>query len=336
MRHIFNTLLIFTFLVSLAGCAIEEVEGGHEGFLFVSAVDTLGAEITGATVLVDNVERAERTPAILNGLRTGTHEVTVRKLGFFSKMSEAVITSGDTTVSEFTLTPVAVGQTGILAVTSNPSGARVLMDGHAVEINGELARTPANLYLPWGVYQLSVHLEGHATVSPLLPSAEVRAGETTDFEFTLAEVETAQEAGKLPFDFTRENVEGDSVRLSDLTGYVVLVNFWYADCTPCIHEFPGIENVYRDLGSSGFKILAINPMFPDDRDEVLRVRSELGLTFQLLLDWDRYVTTTLYGVNPFPRNILVDRTGKIAEVLPSVLEEELRGKVNGLLSQSEN
>jgi len=129
MQKTFYTLLVLIFMLSLAGCAIEEVEGGHEGFLYVSAIDTLGADIDGATIIVDGVERAERTPAVLNGLRTGAHELLVRKLGFRSEMSEVTITSGDTSYSEFILTPVAVGEAGILAVTSNPSGARVLIDG---------------------------------------------------------------------------------------------------------------------------------------------------------------------------------------------------------------
>jgi len=316
----------------LGGCAVEEFVGQREGFIYATAVDTLGGALEGASIFIDGQRRTERTPALLHCVQVGRREVVTRLLGYWNDTTIVDVVNGETRRVAAELRQVPADQTGRLKVDSTPAGARVLLYGSAVRVDGALIVTPAQLDLPWGRYELSVRRDGYATTAPLLPLIEITAGETVPVLFTLEAVETEKRVGMLPPDFTLENVDRDSIRLSDLTGCVVLLNFWYADCIPCMREFPGIENVYRELGGEGFRVAAVNPMFPDDLDDVLLARQNAGLTFELLLDWDRQVTVGLYRIGAFPANILIDRTGRISAILASVHEAELRGMVGSLLN----
>ena len=332
-------ILFVIIFSSINGCSIERLsESGAQphGSLYVATVDEADIELEDAIILIDGAERPEKTPAYIHGVGEGLHDVIVKLFGYWSDTSAVEVVGGDTTSISFTLQEVPPDDIGMLRVDSNPVGARLLIDGQTYLLNDSPVPTPATIELPWGIYSVSVHLADYATIQPLLPHIALSAAETTDVQFTLETRETAQQIGSLPFDFTLENLSGDYITLSDLTGYVVLLNFWYADCVPCINEFPGIDSVYTQRAAEGFRVLAVNPMFPDDREEVRRVRDQMGLSFQLLLDWDRHVTTELYNVNVFPRNILIDRTGTINAIMVSVERDELDQMVTELLSAGEN
>ncbi len=334
-KRLTEVLTVLTVLLVSAGCSIDPFSGSGEpnGSIYVTALSSTGVEIQGAAVILDDVERPERTPAYLHGISVGERTVVVRWFGFWNDTSMVTVTAGDTVQVEAELWSVPADQEGWLNFDAQPAGGRLLVNGRGYTSDDGTVLAPALVRFPWGGYRVSSHLEGYATATPLLPFVEIAAGETAGISFVHEVRQTAQQVGALPFGFTLENVEGDSVSLWDLTGYVVLLNFWYVDCQPCIDEFPGIEAVYRLRAAEDFRVLAVNPMWPDDRGDVIRLRDELGLTFQLLLDWDRHVSITLYSVSSYPRNILIDRTGTIHAVMQRVTEEELDELVAELLNR---
>lgn len=320
-------------LFIINGCEIEEYPGSSNvpnGSIYVSARDSDGLAIDDATIFVDGIERHEKTPSYIHGLIEGLHEIAVKSFGFWNESSTVEVSGGDTVSVDYTMRAVPPDQVGFLNVFSVPASAVVLVDGGRLLADDLPVTTPAGFILPWGTYSISVNLDHYATVHPLLPVIQVSVTDTTYLSFNLESTETGLEEGLLPFDFSLGNDLGDPVTLNNLKGYVVLVNFWFKDCVPCMREFPGIESVYKNNAANGFRILAINPMFSDDLEDVAFVREELGLTFQLLLDLDHSVTG-LYNVRAFPLNVLVDRTGRISAIMQSVEEDELDAQVRALL-----
>jgi len=334
-----RTITSFSIILTLLGlgCEIENFPGSGgepEGTLFVSASDSLDKTVEGASILIDGVETPGRTPAFIHGISEGEHQLIIREFGFWNDTSRVEISGGDTTEVFAILHAVPSNMTGNLTVESSPAGAVLLINGRKHFVDNTAAITPGSFELPWGRYNLSVHLNGYATISPLLPGIEILPGENQNLDFSLTATESGLLTGNLPYSFTLENISGDSISVTDLTGYVVLINFWYAACAPCIAEFPGIENVYRKYNTDGFRVLAINPMRPDNREAVIQKQDELDMTFQLLLDWDQHVTRDLYVVGEFPQNFLIDRTGRIHDVRGGVEESELDSMVSDLLQTS--
>lgn len=105
-----------------------------------------------------------------------------------------------------------------------------------------------------------------------------------------------------------ENLAGEQVRLSDLRGRPVMINFWAAWCGFCRIELPEMQEVYESYRDQGFTILAVDVQ--DDRTEVKSFVEELGLTFPVLLD-SRGEVSRSYRIRGLPTSYFVDQDGVI-------------------------
>lgn len=114
-----------------------------------------------------------------------------------------------------------------------------------------------------------------------------------------------------PFaDFTLKRFDtGQPLTLSSLKGQVVLVNFWFPTCGPCMNEFPYIEQTYRKYKDQGFTILAINIVSAEDGD-VLKTLRDKGVSFTALQMPDKDFASRTYKVAQAPVNFLIDRQGR--------------------------
>ncbi|MFQ5610539.1 MAG: redoxin domain-containing protein [Anaerolineae bacterium] len=116
-------------------------------------------------------------------------------------------------------------------------------------------------------------------------------------------------AGSPAPDFELAALDGETVRLSDYQGQIVLVNFWATWCPSCIAEMPEYEEIFRRQQGEGFVVLAINLQEPET---VIDSFAEgVGLTFPVLRDASGEVTTDLYQVVGMPSSFIVDRNGLI-------------------------
>lgn len=328
-------IIIVPLLLLFSGCEIEKFEGSSavpEGSLYVSTVDNENAaEITGATIFLDDLQQLSTTPAWLHGISEGSHTIRLEKFGYYDYDAQVSIIGGDTTYHEASIHAASQQDFALLTVHSEPHGAEILIDGHVHKIDDQPALTPLTLEIPWGSYRVSVYKENFATVTPILPEIRINAGDSTGITFTLEEHQTGLELGQLPPPFRLGTVDEDTVRLGDLMGQVVLINFWYTECHPCIEEFPGIEAIFQEFRNQDFHVLAINPMNRDDKDDIIRFREDLGLNFRFLMDQDLLLTRDLYSVRAFPKNVLVDRSGRISLITGSITEDDLRQRVQNLV-----
>src|SRR5690606_10049760 len=88
-------------------------------------------------------------------------------------------------------------------------------------------------------------------------------------------------------DFELTTLDGDQVRLSDLKGKKVMVNFWATWCPPCIEEMPDLQNFYEKHKDNNIEILAVNLTSEDDGVEAVRsFVTDFRLTFPVPLDVD--------------------------------------------------
>lgn len=125
------------------------------------------------------------------------------------------------------------------------------------------------------------------------------------------DVWTAVGAQARPFaDFTLKRFDtGQPLTLSSLKGQVVLVNFWFPTCGPCMNEFPYIEQTYRKYKDQGFTILAINIVSAEDSD-VPKTLKDKGVSFTALQMPDKDFASRTYKVAQAPVNFLIDRQGR--------------------------
>ena len=108
-------------------------------------------------------------------------------------------------------------------------------------------------------------------------------------------------------DFTLETVDGESLRLSDLRGKVVAVNFWATWCAPCRLEMPDLQERAERFPD---RLAVIGVNFAETAEEVDAFRREVGVDFPLLLDPEADVQR-LYRVLGYPTTFFIDEEGTI-------------------------
>jgi peroxiredoxin len=111
-------------------------------------------------------------------------------------------------------------------------------------------------------------------------------------------------------EFSVPTPDGGTLRLADLRGQVVFLNFWATWCPPCLEEMPSMERLHRRYGEQGLVVLAVSVDVEGAR-VVVPFLKEHGLTFPVGLD-PRMSLAERYGVRALPSTFLVDREGRLA------------------------
>ncbi len=121
---------------------------------------------------------------------------------------------------------------------------------------------------------------------------------------------TPVEASIKAYPFELPNLDEETVRLSDYSGKVVMLNFWATWCPPCIREMPSMQRLYKKLEAKGFTVLAINQM--ENEDDVFAFTGQLELepTFPILFDKKSKISNK-YRVRGLPTTYLIDKKGYI-------------------------
>ncbi|MEN8179359.1 MAG: TlpA disulfide reductase family protein [Pseudomonadota bacterium] len=109
-------------------------------------------------------------------------------------------------------------------------------------------------------------------------------------------------------DFTLKSLSGENLKLSELRGEVVMVNFWASWCGPCRQEMPLLDQLYKRYQPMGFTILGVN--VEEDAGVAKKVLQELPVSFPILFDQTNKISE-LYQVSAMPSTFLVDRDGKL-------------------------
>ncbi len=144
--------------------------------------------------------------------------------------------------------------------------------------------------------------------NPTTAKAEPIAPQTQE----QVDASTLVKQGQVAPDFTVEMFDGQTVRLSDLKGKVVLLNFWATWCPPCREELARVQTDIIDrFAGKDFVFLPISR--GEELQTVNAFRKRMGYTFPMGLDPDQRIFRR-YATNYIPRNFLIDRQGNVALV----------------------
>ncbi len=106
-------------------------------------------------------------------------------------------------------------------------------------------------------------------------------------------------------------LDGSPMRLKDLHGRVVMLNFWATWCIPCRSEIPTLSAMQKDFEASGLSIVGVS--YDDTADLVQQFQKELPQSYQVVLG-GREVGSQL-PASPLPTTYIIDREGRIREKL---------------------
>jgi peroxiredoxin len=117
--------------------------------------------------------------------------------------------------------------------------------------------------------------------------------------------------GVVPPEIELPTPEGKIVKLSDLRGKVVLIDFWASWCRPCRQENPNVVRVYNQYKDKGFEILGVS--LDRTKDRWVQAIAQDGLDWYHVSDLQYWssVAAQDYMVSGIPATFLLDREGKI-------------------------
>ncbi|MDQ7050873.1 MAG: TlpA disulfide reductase family protein [Enterobacterales bacterium] len=109
-------------------------------------------------------------------------------------------------------------------------------------------------------------------------------------------------------DFTLKSRDGKNVRLSDLRGQVVLLNFWASWCGPCRQEMPILDQLQTKYSQAGFSVLGVN--LDAKSAKAIKYLKDTPVNFTVLYDPQGKVSEQ-YGVQAMPSTVIIDRDGNV-------------------------
>ena len=130
-------------------------------------------------------------------------------------------------------------------------------------------------------------------------------------------------------DWALPTLAGDTVRLADLRGKVVLLDFFYKHCAPCCAALPFLQSIHEKYKDRGVVLLGIDPIDNPEKDEMADFLAKRSVTYTVLFS-DRELSNT-YHIVAYPTLFFIDRDGNIAKVqsgyhptLDATIEEQLQ------------
>ncbi len=131
-------------------------------------------------------------------------------------------------------------------------------------------------------------------------------------DFRVVEIPEAQRGDPVVFEGVTET--GEPVSSDDYRGGVLVVNFWYAACGPCIAEAPLLEQVWQEYQDDGVAFLGVNTY--DQPATALSFARDNNVTYPSVIDVnDGRVKLAFAQVTPIqatPTTLVVDRDGRVA------------------------
>ena len=109
-------------------------------------------------------------------------------------------------------------------------------------------------------------------------------------------------------DFTLKSLTGKNIKLSELRGRVVLINFWATWCAPCREELPFFNRLYGKYKEVGLEILGVN--IDKTVSQAVGMSGTFGLAFPVLLDPSGEISG-LYRIRSMPTTFVVAKDGTV-------------------------
>ncbi len=154
-------------------------------------------------------------------------------------------------------------------------------------------------------------------------------------------VDPASSGGEMPKDviiapdFTLQDQNGVQHTLSGYRGKIVFLTFWATWCTPCLEEFPDINQLYLDHEENTADVVVLSVVYPLKEGDTYPIGQQEKTTEDIrafLWENDYRVPTLMdlkgkvfddYKIDSLPTTYLIDQSGEVIGFVPAALSRQL-------------
>ncbi len=120
----------------------------------------------------------------------------------------------------------------------------------------------------------------------------------------------AQAVGSTPPDFSAQDINGQTVKLSDLKGKVVLLDFWATWCPPCRVEVPNLLDIFRKFKDKKFVLISVS--LDRDLPAARKFIADKEMGWVHIVDREAgNAISEKYQVEYIPSTFIINRQGKV-------------------------
>lgn len=120
-----------------------------------------------------------------------------------------------------------------------------------------------------------------------------------------------------PFEVT--TLKNEKFKLDNLKGKVIVLNFWFTNCAPCIAEMPFLNNLVSEYKSDKVLFLSIANDEPSTLEKFLKTKK---FDFEIVPKGSSFLTQTLKLFSAWPTTLIIDAEGKIRYVNRGALNDD--------------
>lgn len=123
-------------------------------------------------------------------------------------------------------------------------------------------------------------------------------------------------------DLDLPSLDGQRVRLSDLRGKVIVLDFWATWCAPCRIEMPRLVALHGRYRGRGLEVIgvAMDDAAPDTVDKVARFTAERRVDYPIALG-DEALARAYGGLRLLPETFVIGRDGTVFESMSGLVGE---------------
>lgn len=135
-----------------------------------------------------------------------------------------------------------------------------------------------------------------------------------------------QEGDKAP-NFELQTSLGNKIKLSQMAGKKVILNFWATWCPPCKAEMPNIQEFYHEQKGHGVEVFSVNLTSAEkDPNSVGKFVHDYGLTFPVVLDRNGTIGEQFQAFT-IPTSYIIDTKGIIRKKIIGPMDKEMMSEL---------
>lgn len=154
--------------------------------------------------------------------------------------------------------------------------------------------------------------------------SEIQSGDSTIYTFELhGRIKNNKLIGNSLPDFNFKDINGKSIKLSDLKGKPIIINLWFKECGPCIAEMPTLNAISEKYNNTDIQFLSMTYESKKEVEKFLKTRK---INFRIIPEVGKYWEIL---ASNFPQTIFVNREGIITDIqngMTSIYDKKLKMK----------